>query len=441
MRWKAIQDYSLQLTSGLIIIASLLMLIALDTNLDTNAQNTSALEREVESIQGRINDINASLEDVSQLKNSFSEEVARVEAEIAETDQLITDTNNAIESLEAEITQNEIDIANLIEDITVLTKQIQKNNHVSPLQNLLSSRDVGEAIGKMFTLSNTQADLDEKRQELEDLNTQQKANLETQQTLKEQLEATRAILEGKKQSLDELIATYQGRESEYARQIANLKAQEEETQNQIQALEAEAERAREEAAQRQRQQQNTGGGSSGGGSGGGASSSPGSNPGSFGPLGCWFEYTGGINFPAGYFIRPAAGWGRGFSCSHDAVDLTTSFGSSVVASAPGTVTRVSGGCSGSFSWGCGSGYGNHIVIRHNYNGETLYTLYAHLASLNISSGQTVSRGQQIGTVGSSGNSTGAHVHFMMMPGATYGGNNCRNGGSSRCLRPERFIAF
>jgi murein DD-endopeptidase MepM/ murein hydrolase activator NlpD len=428
MPWILVKKNLIQLSTILIIVASVLTLGLMDTQ--TSAQTKSSLNAEIESIQNRVNEINASLEDVTQLKDSFQEEVSRVEGEIAETNNLITDTDTAITGLEEEIARNNEQIIKLQEDITTLTKQIQANNHISPLQNLLSSRDVGEAIGKMFTLSNTQSELDEKRMDLEDLNAQKEANLTTQKELKEQLESTKAILEGKKQSLDNLIATYRGRESEYARQIAELKEQENANRSQIEALEAQEQRAREEAARRSRQ--NTGGGSS---------SSPGSNPGSFGPLGCWFEYTGGINFPAGYFVRPSSGWGRGFSCSHDAVDLTTSYGSPVGASAPGVVTKASGGCSGSYSWGCGMGYGNHVVIRHDYNGESLYTLYAHLSSISVSTGQSVSRSQQIGAVGSSGNSTGAHVHFMMMPGATYGGNNCRNGGSSRCLRPERFVGF
>lgn len=55
-----------------------------------------------------------------------------------------------------------------------------------------------------------------------------------------------------------------------------------------------------------------------------------------------------------------------------------------------------------------SSYGNYVMINHA-NGYT--TLYAHMSSIAVSAGQTVSKGQKIGYVGSTGWSTGAHCHF------------------------------
>ena len=60
------------------------------------------------------------------------------------------------------------------------------------------------------------------------------------------------------------------------------------------------------------------------------------------------------------------------------------------------------------SAGAQSGYGNTVVINH---GNGLATLYAHQSRMAVSAGQTVSRGETIGYIGSTGYSTGPHLHF------------------------------
>ncbi len=70
---------------------------------------------------------------------------------------------------------------------------------------------------------------------------------------------------------------------------------------------------------------------------------------------------------------------------------------------------VSAGWSGS--------YGNEVVIQHS---DGMYSQYAHLSSLEVTTGQTVTGGQQIGLSGSTGNSTGPHLHFEVRTGPSYG---------------------
>ncbi|MFD4988483.1 peptidoglycan DD-metalloendopeptidase family protein [Streptomyces sp. NPDC058374] len=97
-------------------------------------------------------------------------------------------------------------------------------------------------------------------------------------------------------------------------------------------------------------------------------------------------------------------WSSGY---HTGVDFSASSGTSVKAIGEGTV--VSAGWSGS--------YGNEVVIQH---ADGKYSQYAHMSSLSVSSGQTVSAGQQIGLSGSTGNSTGPHLHFEVRTGPSYG---------------------
>lgn len=67
-----------------------------------------------------------------------------------------------------------------------------------------------------------------------------------------------------------------------------------------------------------------------------------------------------------------------------------------------------------------SSYGKHVILRHAGN---LYTLYAHLSAISVAAGQTLKAAQVLGRVGSTGNSTGPHLHFETRPGNGYPGPN------------------
>ncbi len=90
---------------------------------------------------------------------------------------------------------------------------------------------------------------------------------------------------------------------------------------------------------------------------------------------------------------------------HTGTDIGAAYGASIVAANSGTVTLA----------GWNSGYGNCVIIDH---GGGRATLYAHMSSYSVSTGQTVQRGQQIGKVGSTGNSTGPHLHFEVLINGT-----------------------
>lgn len=104
----------------------------------------------------------------------------------------------------------------------------------------------------------------------------------------------------------------------------------------------------------------------------------------------------------GYYLRPILGGrkSRGIH-GYNGVDLASSCGLPVLASAAGTIIVAK-------SSGWNGGYGRYIVMSHP-NGTQ--TLYAHLSSLLGKIGQTVAQGSQIAAIGSTGNSTGCHVHF------------------------------
>ncbi|OGZ45116.1 MAG: hypothetical protein A3J54_04540 [Candidatus Ryanbacteria bacterium RIFCSPHIGHO2_02_FULL_45_13b] len=110
---------------------------------------------------------------------------------------------------------------------------------------------------------------------------------------------------------------------------------------------------------------------------------------------------GSLQSVAGYFARPVVGVRSQGIHGYNGVDLASSCGSPIYASAAGTVIV-------SKAYGWNGGYGNYLVITHA-NGTQ--TLYAHNTSNVASVGQYVAQGQTIATVGSTGRSTGCHVHF------------------------------
>ncbi|WP_030260444.1 M23 family metallopeptidase [Streptomyces violens] len=104
--------------------------------------------------------------------------------------------------------------------------------------------------------------------------------------------------------------------------------------------------------------------------------------------------------------------GSHWSHGHSGQDFVVPTGTKVKAAHEGTVVKA-----GPNGGGDGPAYGNAIVIKH---GNKTYTQYAHLSKIQVQVGQKVSAGQQIGLAGSTGNSTGPHLHFEVRSTPNYG---------------------
>ncbi len=110
------------------------------------------------------------------------------------------------------------------------------------------------------------------------------------------------------------------------------------------------------------------------------------------------------NYPSliGYYLRPVLNCIKTQGIhGHNGIDLAGAYGANIMAAADGAVIVSRQG-------GWNGGYGSYVVIRHE-NGTQ--TLYGHLSKTNVSVGDTVEQGQIIGFMGSSGDSTGTHLHF------------------------------
>ena len=134
------------------------------------------------------------------------------------------------------------------------------------------------------------------------------------------------------------------------------------------------------------------------------------------------EMTVGTKNPI-YSVGNASGTSKGFiwptigghvSCpiwgykGHTGVDIAgCGYGSNIYASAAGTVVKV--------KWG-NTGYGYHVIINH---GDGIQTLYAHMSNIYVKNGQYINQGDIIGAMGSTGNSTGTHLHFEVRINGQY----------------------
>ncbi len=108
----------------------------------------------------------------------------------------------------------------------------------------------------------------------------------------------------------------------------------------------------------------------------------------------------------GSFIWPASGGiTQGYSFFHKAIDIANRAAGPILAADAGLVTTA--------GWPDSSGYGNRVVIDH---GNGYVTLYAHMSVIQVVSGQRVKRGDVIGQMGSTGRSTGTHLHFEIRQG-------------------------
>lgn len=132
------------------------------------------------------------------------------------------------------------------------------------------------------------------------------------------------------------------------------------------------------------------------------SSTPASSTGSGNGTLSWPTWTNWVTSYYGNRVHPITGEYK----FHSGIDIGAGYGDSAMAAAGGTVIYVDEPCPGCNTGG--SGYGNYVIIDH---GNGISTLYAHLRDAYVYNGQSVSRGECIGEVGSTGTSSGAHLHF------------------------------
>lgn len=383
------------------------------------------------ALQEKITVLNSNMQILDEELETIKENIYNLENEIAE--------------LETTIDQQEEDIEEGLEQFKLRLRAMYVNGNDSLASALVGATDFYDLLSKYELIScvarhddelvnNLKAELEAYNQNLETLETQ-KAAEEQAQTEKEEKQAEMQT------SMDELNAAYADTEAEKERiaaekEQANKSIDELEADNQrADEAEAEIQRAAEEAKKKaeeaaaaaakeaaaaQKNTSNSSTSSSGtSSSGSGTSSSDSSSGGSSSSTDSGASvsdsssYSGtsfGWPCPGYYYI--SSGYGSRWGTTHRGMDIAQNAGAAVVASQSGTVIKVYSSCTHNYGKSancCGNGYGNYVLISH---GDGTYTtMYAHMASVSVSVGDYVSKGQTVGYVGSTGYSTGFHLHF------------------------------
>ena len=376
------------------IILVIILTLYSNISMANNSTDYSAEESQKKQKESKINEIEERKKKLENIKDTTLKEVEKLNVEISEYESQIQSLDTKIDETKTKIdeTQQKLDKAQKDfdkQDELLKARLIAsyEAGETSYLDVLLSSQNITDFISNYY-LINEVATYDAEL--LDQIEKQKKEIAEA----KEVLENSKRDLDtqkSNKQSVSLQLQTSKNNKNKYVSELSDeqkaLEAKAEELKKDNQKLDAAiaSKKAAIEAWRKQQQQKSASSGSSG------SSNS---------------VYTGSAS-SAG-FIRPVNSYvttGIYYSSGryHGAVDFGASGvnGMPVVAVADGYVVSTA-------AWT--TSYGNHILIAHA-NG--LYTLYAHgqAGSICVSQGQTVKKGQQIMRVGSTGNSTGPHLHF------------------------------
>lgn len=381
-----------------------------DTEGDYKQQLSDLADKEAE-YQEKLDSAKSDIKDKEEYSKTLVNQVDTLNEEIETYNSEISSLNESIAEKQEDIDKANKDIEGQMNTLKKRLRTIYMAGETSDLEIILGAKDFSDFLDKVQlvkTLSDYDKELIGKIQTRLDKVSGEKEAMEAE---KVDLETAETELQGKEDKLntlleenEEVLSGLYKTKNDAESKLEQAAAQEAEIQGQLEAYyEEQRKKAAEEEAAKNNNN-NSGGdnggnnGNSGGNNGGGQQTNPSSS--------------GGWTWPTPGFYGLASPYGEDRGYSHQGVDIAAPMGATVVAAKGGTVITSNNTCSHNYgksgSCGCGGGFGNYIIIDH---GGGYSTTYGHLTSANVSTGQSVSAGQTIGTVGSTGWSSGAHLHF------------------------------
>lgn len=333
-------------------------------------QQLKDLEKQQKELEKQIKDTQNKKEQQQAYQKSLVQQIKVTEEQVTVLLQRIDVLDTTIADKTKEVEQKEAEVAESMQKFEKRLRAMYMTSNTSTLSLILSA----DSFGELISATKYAASLADYDNQLIETLTREKDEL---QAAKDALEADKADLEESKKQLSAKQASLQSQYANSQATEASLGETEEEMQKKVKELQAAEEKASDEINR--------------------IIAESGNNSG---------DYTGGIftwPLPGYTYISSNYGWRTlwGVKDFHRGIDISTNklIGPTIVAAADGVVISA---IYNHYS------YGNYLIISH---GGGISTVYAHCSALSVSAGQTVKAGQPIAKVGSTGNSSGPHLHF------------------------------
>ena len=390
-----------------------LMLFGLVADLFFRVSASAASQSDVNALKDKLKDqaaekkkLQNELNSIDSQKATVKEQIEALDAQINSTEEQIDLQNELIDSLEEMISQKEMELAEAqkreeeqYQKFKTRVRVMYEQGETSYLEVLLSAEDLSDFLSKYEIVSQI-AEYDKKlfedlkalKEEIAQTKTELEEDRQQAENARKELEVSKSELDTQLQNRSQAMKELENAADEVKASFAEIEAEENAINAQIdkivKEMEAEAERKRQEEAAKNQQ------------SGSGSSSSGTVQVGNYTyPLPSGYRR---VTSRYGYRNHPVTGTYK----LHTGVDISAPNGTPIYAAQSGTVIIA----------GRSSAWGNYVVINH---GGGVTTLYAHMSKLLTTRGATVSAGQQIGKVGSTGYSTGNHLHFEVRQNGSY----------------------
>lgn len=387
----------------IVIIITIIFLTSYNISLAVSQSDINAQKNQQEENKNEINEKKAQIDEVQEIKDETLKEVEELnnqitnyQSQITSLEAQISDANKKIEEAQEKLTKAQEDYESQEETLENRMVAVYESGDTSYLDVLLSSTSVTDFISNYYLVSEvTQYDVElldkiqKQKEEIENAKKELENSKNELTTSKASKESVSNQLKTAKSAKDAKVSQLSEEEKKLQSQIEELQKDNEAINKKIQAMQAQIQ------AEAKKAQANNSSSSSNN----QASNSGTSSAGFIKPVNSYI--TTGMYYSSGSY--------------HGAVDYGASGvnGMPVYAVADGIVVTTQA---------LTTSYGNYIIIYHP--SSNLYTLYAHgqAGSICVSPLQSVKQGQQIMRVGSTGNSTGPHLHFEVRTAPGYYGN-------------------